>query len=142
MPGKGKLIRRSYTPKELSAIEKGTKALGLTLGQAVERLGDTTCDVYLNGIAYWKNIPAKAWGYYIGGYQVIKKWLSYREQKVLGRALRVDEAREVMNMARRIVAILLLENALDDNYQRVKGNTYHWPASSEQSPDFSGKIST
>ena len=52
-------------------------------------------------MAYWKNIPANVWEYYIGGYQVIKKWLSYREQELLGRALRVEEAREVTNMARR-----------------------------------------
>jgi hypothetical protein len=34
-----------------------------------------------------------------GGYQVIKKWLSYREHKLLGRPLTTDEAREVMNIA-------------------------------------------
>jgi hypothetical protein len=28
----------------------------------------------------WRNIPTKVWGYHIGGYQVIKKWLSYREK--------------------------------------------------------------
>jgi len=37
-------------------------------------------------------MPAKVWGYYIGGYQVIKKWLSYREKSVLGRPLAQDEA--------------------------------------------------
>ena len=49
-------------------------------------------------------------------HQVIKKWLSYRERELLGRALTTDEAREVMNIARRIAAILLLEPALDANY--------------------------
>ena len=29
-------------------------------------------------------MPANVWEYYIGGYQVIKKWLSYREQELLG----------------------------------------------------------
>jgi len=33
----------------------------------------------INEVANWRNIPAKVWSYYIGGYQVIKKWLSYRE---------------------------------------------------------------
>jgi hypothetical protein len=37
-----------------------------------------------------------------------------------------DEAREVMNMARRISAIVLLEPALDANYQGVKGATSTW----------------
>ena len=58
--------------------------------------------MYLNGAAYWRNIPLNVWEYYIGGYQVVKKWLSYREEGILGRALKPEEAREVTNMARRI----------------------------------------
>ena len=49
-------------------------------------LGEPLCDVYLNEVAYWSNIPLRVWEYTIGGYQVIKKWLSYREKKLLGRA--------------------------------------------------------
>ena len=62
--------------------------------------------------------PQRVWTYTIGGYQVIKKWLSYRERPLLGRDLTVDEARYVTEMARRIAAILLLEPALDANYER------------------------
>ena len=64
---------------------------------------------------------------YIGGYQVIKKWLSYREHALLGRALTTDEAREVTHMARRIAAIVLLSPALDVNYLAVKQTTAPWP---------------
>ena len=53
--------------------------------------------------------------------QVIKKWLSYREEPLLEPALKPDEVREVRNIARRIAAILLLEPALDDAYAGVKG---------------------
>ena len=84
--------------------------------------------MYLNDAAYWKNIPANVWEYTIGGYQVIKKWLSYREQELLGRPLRAEEAREVMNIARRLAGIILLQPALDANYQSVKASTYAWPA--------------
>ena len=66
------------------------------------------------------------WEYTIGGYQVIKKWLSYRERERLGRSLTPDEAREVTAMARRIAAIVLLEPALDANYTMVKESTYAW----------------
>jgi hypothetical protein len=55
---------------------------------------------------------------------VIKKWLSYCEHKLLGRPLTTDEAREVMNIARRIASILLLEPSLDTNYQSIKTATY------------------
>ena len=68
-----------------------------------------TLDVYLNGAAYWRNIPLNVWEYYIGGYQVIKKWLSYREDEILGRPFKPEEVREVMNIARRIAAIILLQ---------------------------------
>ena len=80
-------------------------------------------DVYLNESACWKDIPAPVWDYTIGGYQVIKKWLSYREFDLLGRALTPDEAREVTHMARRIAALILLQPELDKNYQAVKAAT-------------------
>jgi len=129
MPGKGRVIIRDYTPEELAAIREGAGALGLSIEQALEHLGGTTCDIYLNEAAYWRNIPAKIWGYYIGGYQVIKKWLSYRERDLLGRSLTQDEAREVMNMARRLAAIVLMEPTLNANYQAVKESCYPWPKS-------------
>jgi hypothetical protein len=90
-------------------------------------LGDRTCDVYLNDVAYWSNIPIRVWEYTIGGYQVVKKWLSYREEKLLGRPLTKDEVRYVQQMARRIAAILLLEPALDANYHKVKERAFPWP---------------
>ena len=61
------------------------------------------------------------------GYQVIKKWLSYREQKLLGRPLTKEEVRYVQEMARRIAAIILLGPALDANYRTIKEHTYNWP---------------
>ena len=79
-------------------------------------------------MAYWSNVPARVWDYTIGGYQVVKKWLSYRERKLLGRGLRPDEAKYVAEMVRRLAALRLLEPALDANYERVKEDTYAFPA--------------
>jgi Type ISP C-terminal specificity domain/N-6 DNA Methylase len=129
MPGKGKVSERAYTPAELEAIAAGVQALGLSTEQALAHLGETTFDIYLNDVGCWRNVPGKVWDYTIGGYQVIKKWLSYRERTLLGRALTSEEAREVMNIAHRIAAILLLEPALDANYEAVKQSPYGWPAS-------------
>ncbi len=126
MPGKGRTIQRDYTPEETQAIEDGAKALGLTPEAAFTNLGESTFDIYLNDRAYWKNVPKRVWSYYIGGYQAIKKWLSYREKDLLGRSLTVDEARELMNMARRLAALRLLQPALDENYESVKENAYQW----------------
>ncbi|MDT3674048.1 type ISP restriction/modification enzyme [Microcystis wesenbergii] len=114
MPGKGKAIARQYTTAEMSVISPEMRKL----------LGTTTYDIYLNDRAYWQNIPAQVWEYTIGGYQVIKKWLSYREEKLLGRGLTIAEVQEVSEMTRRITAIILLESDLDDNYQNIKTAVY------------------
>ncbi len=131
MPGKGKIIERDYTEQERAAVAALYERRFLTQENptVTDRrysLGERTCDVYLNQTAYWSNIPLRVWEYTIGGYQVIKKWLSYREEKLLGRALTKDEVRYVQEMARRIAAILLLEPALDSNYQSVKEHTFAW----------------
>jgi len=115
MPGKGRPITRDYTGEERK-----------TLGDVIPLLGEQTLDIYLNEMAYWRNIPVRVWEYTIGGYQVIKKWLSYREGKLLGRSLTKDEVRYVQEMAQRIAAILLLEPTLDANYQAVKERAYPW----------------
>ena len=100
MPGQGRVVERPYTADERAA-----------LGNAAVTLGETTLDVYLNDRAYWRNVPAAVWGYKLGGYQVLKKWLSYRERAVLGRPLLPEEVQHLTDTARRIAAILLLVKA-------------------------------
>ena len=96
MPGRGRIVERAYRPEERAA-----------LAEHVSALGETTFDVYLNGEAFWRNVPVGVWNYRLGGYQVLKKWLSYREDKVLGRKLRPEEVQHFADTARRIVALLL-----------------------------------
>lgn len=126
MPGQGRLEKRPYTAEEHTAMEEGAITLGLSLDQAWQCLGENTYDVYLNSGAYWQNMPSQVWAYTIGGYQVIKKWLSYRERDLLGRPLSSDDVRHVRDMARRISALLLLGPALDRNYAEVKALAYAW----------------
>jgi len=99
MPGQGRVVERDYSVAERTA-----------LGDAISTLGETTFDVYLNERAYWHNVPAAVWNYQLGGYQVLKKWLSYRESKVLGRPLLAEEVQHFTDTARRIGAILRLVN--------------------------------
>ncbi|MEK7721247.1 MAG: type ISP restriction/modification enzyme, partial [Elusimicrobiota bacterium] len=116
MPGRGKVEIRAASSEELDSRLRGNDGSSQTL------------DVYLNNTAYWKNIPPAVWDYTIGGYQVIKKWLSYREQSLLGRPLSSDEVREVTAMARRIAALALLREELDRNYRGAGQDTYAWPS--------------
>ncbi|MCL5279792.1 MAG: N-6 DNA methylase [Planctomycetes bacterium] len=110
MPGPDKSKIRPQTDESLKAA-----------------FGAETVDVYLNETAYWSNVPKCVWEYHIGGYQVIKKWLSYREKTILGRGLRVEEAEYVTEMARRIAALILMQPELDANYEAVKADTWPWP---------------
>ena len=81
------------------------------LETALATLGETTYDIHLNDRAYWQNVPANVWRYKLGGYQVLKKWLSYREQTVLGRPLEPEEVQHFTDTARRIAAILELTHS-------------------------------
>jgi hypothetical protein len=126
MPGRGKITNRAYDEDEAKAIEAEAAVRKLPSEDALRLLGAKTCDVYLNGAAYWRNIPMNVWEYRIGGYQVIKKWLSYREEELLGRALTPEEAREVTSIARRIAGLILLQPKLDDNYREVKDSAFDW----------------
>ena len=82
--------------------------------------------IFLNDDACWRNVPETVWDYAIGGYQVIKKWLSYREKPLLGRGLNPGEVRYVTEMARRLAALIALQTSLDDNYRNVIRSTYPW----------------
>ena len=97
MPGQGKAIERTFTPDELAA-----------LSDSLPQLGETTLDIHLNGNAFWRNVPAAVWHYKLGGCQVLKKRLSYREQSVLQRPARPEEVQQFAEIARRIAAILMI----------------------------------
>ena len=125
MPGRGRAVERAYarterdallTPSPLEGEGRSEGSLlpsraNVQVEGAVSALGATTRDVHLNDRAYWRNVPAAVWDYKLGGYQVLKKWLSYRERAVLGRPLTSDEIDHFTNTARRIAAILLLTTA-------------------------------
>ena len=97
MPGQGRVVQRPYTPAERQDM---STAQGI--------LGETTCNIHINDRAYWRNLPAAVWEYKLGGYQVLKKWLSYRERAVLGRPLTDDEVYHFTTTARRIAGIVML----------------------------------
>ena len=102
MPGQGRAVERAFTPDEREAM-----------GDTLSTLGDATFDIYLNADAFWRNVPAAVWTYKLGGYQVLKKWLSYRERNILGRNLKPDEVQHFTDTARRIAAILCLTGSTD-----------------------------
>ena len=107
MPGQGRAAERAFSPTERAAM-----------GDTLPALGDTTFDIYLNGEAFWSNIPAAVWNYRLGGYQVLKKWLSYREHPILGRALKMEEIQHFTDMGRRIQRIIM---SMPQSLSRLEG---------------------
>ena len=135
MPGQGRVVERPRTASEQAALANSTHTPGDTTTPRTEHdsappsvipalsrnpvpvrcdtdhtPADTTFDIYVNDRAYWRNVPTAVWHYTLGGYQVLKKWLSYREHKVLHRPLHPEEVQHFTNTARRITAILQLVN--------------------------------
>ena len=96
MPGRGRVVERAHTQDERAALHDASTILG-----------ETTFDIHLNRRAWWRNVPAAVWRYKLGGYQVLKKWLSYRERDILARPLRPEEVQHFTDTARRIAAILM-----------------------------------
>jgi hypothetical protein len=104
-PGRGRVDPRPYTHAEAA-----------TAAQAA-LLGATTRDVWMNGASFWRNIPEAVWETHIGGYQVLKKWLSYRDHSILGRPLTEAEVQHVQDTARRLAALRLMGPDLDASFR-------------------------
>ena len=105
MPLRGRAAPRAYDDIEVAASEYAPL------------LGATMVDVGMNGASFWRGIPEQVWECRIGGYQVLKKWLSYRDHSIIARPLSAEEVGHVQQTARRIAAVLLLGPALDASHQ-------------------------
>jgi hypothetical protein len=113
MPGRGRADARPFTE-----AEHATAACSAILGA-------TTRDVWMNGASYWRNVPEKVWELSIGGYQALKKWLSYREHSIIERPLSEPEVSHFQATARRLAALVLMTPELDANYWSCAET--HWP---------------
>lgn len=126
MPGVGRVTERAeYSAAELAEIDRAAVALGETADDLVARLGPPV-DVWLNDVAYWSAVPKNVWESIIGGYLVFKKWLSYRERDVLGRAITTAEAREATAIIRRLAALIVMQPQLDANYRAICDSAFAW----------------
>ena len=125
IPARGKWETRAWTDAERNALASGFAQIGLAEARGFELLGGAV-DVYLNEHTFWRGVPEAVWDCVIGGYQVIKKWLSYREFDILGRDLTKEEAREVTAIVRRLSALILLRDDLDASYAKARDNSFSW----------------
>jgi hypothetical protein len=126
MPGGGRTTVRGWTEAERNALSQIAARHDLVLETLLGLIGAQAVDVHINGDAKWEGVPAKVWDYTLGGYQVLKKWLSYREAEVLGRALTGEEAMHFAKTARRITEILCMGPALDAAHALARECAVPW----------------
>ncbi len=126
MPGGGKTTVRTWTAAERHALSQVAERHDLDLETLLGLIGEQAVDIHINDDAKWEGVPVKVWDYTLGGYQVLKKWLSYREADVLGRALAGEEALHFAKTARRITEILCMGPALDAAHALARECAVRW----------------
>lgn len=70
--------------------------------------------VYINKDKYFEGIPAEVWGYQIGGYQVLHKYLKDRKGR------RMDDPRHYCRIATAIAKTIELQKEIDKIYDEVE----------------------
>ena len=82
----------------------------------VEKRGYEDKKVYINSSQYFENVEEDVWDYYIGGYQILEKWLKDRK----GRSLSSDDIKHYCKVATAISETLKLQNQIDSLYPEVE----------------------
>jgi hypothetical protein len=122
---------REWTEAELEALRQIATRHGLSLAALLDVTGDRAVDIEMNGTAGWRAVPSKVWSYTAGGYQALKKWLSYRETAIMGRPLRGEEVLHFAQTARRITEILAMGPALNATHDEARADAIVWTARDE-----------
>jgi hypothetical protein len=66
--------------------------------------------VWINTTQYFQGIPPDVWNFYVGGYQVLAKWLKDRKGRVLG----FDELIHYQRVAATLQRTLQIQQAIDE----------------------------
>lgn len=126
MPGAGKAVYRDYSAAEQSCWAPIADRFEISPETMSSLIGGGTVDVFLNDVAYWANVPKAVWEYVLGGYLVLKKWLSYREIELTGVPLTQGDLNTFVDTTARISGIVLLASKLDANYSKVMLDAFKW----------------
>lgn len=72
--------------------------------------------VYINGSQYFDKISPEVWNYYIGGYQVLDKWLKEREGKILS----LEDQSHFRKMITALCETIEIQKRIDKFYPGVE----------------------
>ena len=74
--------------------------------------------IYINSSQYFENILPDLWNYYIGGYQVLNKWLKDRK----GRYLSSEEIRHYCRVVTALSQTIEIQKQIDHLYPQVEAS--------------------
>lgn len=74
--------------------------------------------VYINDSQYFAGIDSELWNYYIGGYQVLEKWLKDRKD----RTLTAEDIKHYCKMATALAKTITIQKQIDELYPEVEKN--------------------
>ncbi len=72
--------------------------------------------VYINAGQYFEGIEKDVWGYKVGGYQVLDKWLKDRKKRLLS----VEDVRHYCRVATALKKTIQIQNEIDGIYEDVE----------------------
>jgi len=72
--------------------------------------------IYVNDTQYFERIKPDIWNYYIGGYQVLDKWLKDR----IGRTLSADDIKHYCKIATALAKTITIQKQIDELYPKVE----------------------
>jgi hypothetical protein len=111
---RGRWRPRPFTADEMPAETWGEEVWGARTG-----------DLYINDDAFFSNVPEAVWGYQLGGYPVLKKWLGYRQMdRRDNEALTDSERKWFRQIVQRIAALLALGLELNLLYQAAATDAF------------------
>jgi len=74
--------------------------------------------IYINEKQYFENIESEIWNYYIGGYQVLDKWLKDRIDKVLS----PEDIEHYLKVITTLEYTISLQKQIDKIYSKIEEN--------------------
>lgn len=72
--------------------------------------------VYINKVQYFTNVTPELWNYYIGGYQVLHKWLKDRKGKILSS----EEINHYIRVISALRETIKIQDKIDTYYPKVE----------------------
>ncbi|MEO0087912.1 MAG: type ISP restriction/modification enzyme, partial [candidate division WOR-3 bacterium] len=106
--------------EELSQI---TTKFPIEGNNKIEKVSYKDNKIYINKTQYFDNIKEEVFGYYIGGYQVAKKWLEDRKNRILN----LEEIKEYSKILTAIEKTIETQKEIDKIYDDIETSIINFP---------------